>query len=155
VDPSNRLLYVGETDAFPSATQPGGLRAFTIAATTLTELSGSPYASQGTGPSAIQPTADGNYVYVANEAVSSSSTGNIFSFSVSSTALTAINTVAAGPTGQIGLAEDSTGGFLLAVDFAGNPDLEAYSMSAGTLTSVLTSTTGNDPVGAVAIAAAP
>jgi 6-phosphogluconolactonase (cycloisomerase 2 family) len=154
VDPSNRLLYVGETVAV-TGTQTGGLRAFTIASNGVTEISGSPYSSQGTGPSSILPSADGNYVYVANEAVSGSSTGNIASFSVSTTALTSIATVAAGPAGQIGLAEDSTGSFLLAVDFAGNPDLQAYTMSSGTLTSVLTASTGTDPVGAIAIAAAP
>ncbi len=156
VDPKNRLLYVGETTALPSATQTGGLRAFTIGATAITELSGSPYASTGAGPIAIQPTSDGSYVYVANRSVSGSTTGNIAGFSVSTTSLTSIgSSVAAGPTGQIGLAEDSTGSFLLAVDSAGNPDLQAYSMSSGTLTSALTGTTGNDPVGAIAIAAAP
>jgi len=156
VDPTNRLLYVGESDAL-SATQSGGLRVFTIASGGVTELTsaGSPYSIGGTGPSSILPTADGNYVYVANQSVSGSSTGNIAAFSVTSTALTSIGTVAAGPSGHIGLAEDSTGSYLLAVDFSGNPDLEAYTMSVGALTSVLTTATGTDPVGAVAIAAAP
>jgi 6-phosphogluconolactonase (cycloisomerase 2 family) len=159
VDPSNRLLYVGESDAIPSATnnQTGGLRVFTIANAGLTELTsaGSPYAIGGTGPSAILPTSDGKNVYVANRSVSGSSNGNIAGFSVSATSLTSIGTVAAGPSGQLGLAEDSTGSYLLAVDFAGNPDLEAYTISSGTLTSVLSVATGTDPVGAGAIAAAP
>jgi len=154
VDPSNRLLYVGETAALPTATQTGGLRAFTIASGGVTPL-GSPYPSQGTGPSSILPSADGKYVYVANQSVSGSASGNIASFSVATSGLTSISSVAAGTTGLIGLAEDSTGSFLLAVDFAGSPDLEAYTMSSGTLTSVLSSTTGTDPVGAIAIAAAP
>ena len=155
VDPTNRLLYVGESDAL-SGTQTGGLRAFTIASSRITELAGagSPYAIGGTGPSAILPSADGNYVFVANQAVSGSSTGNIASFSVSATALASIGSVAAGPTRPVGLAEDSTGSYLLAVDFAGNPDLDVYTMSSGTLTSSLTATTGTDPVGAIAIAAA-
>jgi DNA-binding beta-propeller fold protein YncE len=158
VDPTtNRLLYVGESNALPSATQTGGLRVFTIASTGLTELTsaGSPYAVGGVGPSSILPSLDGNYVYVANQSVSGSTTGNIASFSVTSTALTSIGTAAAGPSGKLGLAEDSTGSYLLAVDFAGSPDLQAYTMSAGTLTSVLSVTTGTDPVGATAIAAAP
>ena len=157
MDPSNRLLYVGESDALPSATQSGGLRVFTIGSTGITELTsaGSPYTSGGTGPSAIVPTSDGNYVYVANQAVSGSSSDNIASFSVSTTALTSITSSTAGPTGVLGLAVDSTGNYLLAVDFAGNPDIQAYSMSAGTLSSVLTGTTGSDPVEAVAIATAP
>jgi hypothetical protein len=50
---------------------------------------------------------------------------------------------------------DSTGNYLMAVDSAGSPDLDAYTMSSGTLTSALTGTTGTDPVQAVAIAAAP
>jgi hypothetical protein len=155
VDPSNRLLYVGEADALPSATQSGGLRVFTISASGIAELGGSPYTSGGTGPSAIAPTSDGNYVYVGNQAVSGSSSDNIASFSVSTTALTSISTVTAGPSGPLGLAVDSTGNYLMAVDSAGSPDLDAYTMSSGTLTSALTGTTGTDPVGAVAIAAAP
>ena len=154
VDPSNRLLYVGESAALPSASQTGGLRAFTIASGGVTPLA-SPYAIGGTGPSSILPSADGKYVYVANQSVSGSANGNIASFSVATSGLTSIGSVAAGTAGLIGLAEDSTASFLLAVDFAGSPDLEAYTMSSGTLTSVLTSTTWTDPVGAVAIAAAP
>ena len=154
VDPSNRLLYVGEADALPTATQSGGLRVFSIGST-IAELAGSPYTSGGTGPSAIAPTSDGNYVYVGNQAVSGSSSDNIASFSVSTTALTSISTVTAGPSGPLGLAVDSTGNYLMAVDSAGSPDLDAYTMSSGTLTSALTGTTGTDPVQAVAIAAAP
>ena len=56
------------------------------------------------------------------------------------------------------LAQDATGNYLLAVDSGGSPDLEAYtfdSTTAGKLDSAFTSTTGTDPVGAIAIAAAP
>ena len=155
VDPTNRFLYVGETDALPSQTQTGGLRVFSIAANGITEIGGSPYAAGGTGPSAILPTADGNYVFVANQSVSGSSNGNIAGFSVSSTGLTTSGTIAAGPSGHLGLAEDSTGSFVLAVDVAGNPDLQAYMLSSGTLSSTLNAATGTDPAGAIAIAAAP
>jgi 6-phosphogluconolactonase (cycloisomerase 2 family) len=155
VDPTNRLFYVGESDALPSNAQPGGLRVFTIASGGVAEIAGSPYSTGGAGPSAIQPTSNGNYVYVANQAVSGSSAGNIAGFSVTSTALSSLGTSAAGPTGVLGLALDSTGSYLLVVDFAGNPDLQAYTLSSGTLTSSLTVATGTDPVGAVAIAALP
>lgn len=155
VDPGNLLLYVGETDALPSDTQSGGVRVFTISSAGVTELSGSPYTTGGTGPTAILPTSDGSYVYVANRSVAGGSTGNISSYSVATTGLTFIATAAAGPTGLLSLAEDSTGGYLLATDSAGNPDLEAYTISAGTLTSVLSVATGTDPVGAIAVAAAP
>ncbi|MGA3333837.1 MAG: beta-propeller fold lactonase family protein [Terracidiphilus sp.] len=158
VDPTNRLLYVGETDVLPSATQTGGLRVFTIGTGGVTEFTtgnGYPYATSGAGPSAILPTSDGNYLFAANKSISGSSSANIAEFSVSSTSLTSIGAVAAGPQGKIGLAEDSMSHFVLAVDFAGNPDLDAYTMKSGALTSAITSTTGTDPVGAVAVAALP
>lgn len=156
VDPQNRLLYVGESDALPSASQTGGLRVFTLTATGYAEISGSPYNSQGTGPSSILPTADGNYVFVANQSVSGSSNDNIAGFSVSTSSLSTVgSTTSAGPTGRISLAEDSTDGFVLAVDFVGGPDLQAYTLSSGSLTSTFTGATGTDPVGAVGIAAAP
>jgi 6-phosphogluconolactonase (cycloisomerase 2 family) len=153
VDPQNRLLYVGETAAV-SGTQTGGLRVFTIATGGVTQL-GNAYPSDGTGPSSILPTANGNYVYVANQSVSGSANGNIEGFSVSATSLTTLGTIKAGPTGRLALAEDSTGSYLLTTDFAGDPDLQAYTMSSGTLTSLLTDATGSDPVGAIGIAAAP
>ena len=155
VDPTNRLMYVGETEALPSATQPGGLRALTIGSGGATEISGSPYVTGGAGPSFILPTANGSYVYVANRSVSGISAGNITGFSVSTTSLTSIGTVAAGPTGLLSMAEDSSGSYLLVVDGAGNPDLEAYTISSGTLTSPLTGAAGNNSGGAVAIAALP
>jgi len=154
VDPQNRLLYVGETAAL-SGTQTGGLRAFIITSSGVTPLAGSPYTSGGTGPSSILPTADGNYVYVANQTVAGSAKGNITGFSVSTTSLATIGTTPAGASGHLGLAEDSTGSYLLAVDFAGNPDLQAYTMSSGALTSAVTDPTGTDPVGAAGIAALP
>jgi len=157
VDPSNRLLYVGETEALPSATQSGGLRVFTIGSSGVTEFTGTsyPYSTGGAGPVAILPTSDGDYLFVANRSVSGSSSANIAEFSVTDIALTSIGTVAAGAEGQIGLAEDSLSHFVLAVDFASDPDFEAYTMSSGALTAAITSTTGTDPVGAIAIAALP
>lgn len=154
-DPAGKFLYVGEADALPSATQSGGLRVLTIGSGGVTEISGSPYAVGGTGPSSIVATSDGSYVYVASRSVSGSSNDAIASFSVSSSGLTSVKTTTAGPTGLLSLAEDSSGSYLLAVDFSGNPDLDAYTMNAGSLTSTLTSTTGTDPVNAVAIAALP
>ncbi len=156
VDPSNRLLYVGETAA-ASGTQTGGLRAFTFTSSGTSEITGSPYPSQGVGPSSILPSADGNYVYVANGSVLNSSTDNIASFSVSTGSLTYIATATAGPTGKMGLAEDSTGGYLMAVDYAGSPDLQIFTMSSGTLTSVASVATTNQTTaaGPIAIAALP
>jgi 6-phosphogluconolactonase len=157
VDPTNRLLYVGESEVLPSATQTGGLRVFTIGTGGVAEFGGTgyPYSSGGTGPVAILPSSDGSYVFAANRSVSGNSSANIAEFSVSSTSLTSIGTAAAGTSGQLGLAEDSMSNFVLAIDPSGGPDLEAYTISAGALTSALQKSTGTDPVNAVAIAALP
>jgi hypothetical protein len=156
VDPQNRMFYVGETAAV-SGTNSGGMRAFNY--NTLAEVPGSPYATAGLAPYAIEPEAKGNYVYVANRTVSGSSAGNIAGFSFTSTgtvySLTALaNTVATG-IAPVSLAEDSLDTYLLVVDSGGSPDFEAYTMSAGALTSSATASTGTDPVQAGAIAAAP
>ncbi len=162
VDPANRLVYIGETAAITATkTQPqtGGLRAFTIGATSLTEIAKTAYQTGGTGPASILPTA--NYVYVANRAVSGSSTGNISGFAITSTAgvysLTSVSTVAAG-IGTMSLAEDSTSTYVLAVNSLGSPDLSTYtfdSTTGGKLDAGKTSSTGTDPVVAVAVAAVP
>jgi hypothetical protein len=163
VDPTNRLFYIGETLA-STAGDSGGLRAFnysSLGSSSLTQASGSPMASGGLAPSSILPISGGDYVYVGN-GQGTTSAGNIAGFSVTSTGTSTApaytiatgSTIAAG-TQPSGLAEDSEGNFVLAVASGGNPDLEAYTMSSGTLTSALTSTTGTDPVQAVAVAAAP
>jgi 6-phosphogluconolactonase (cycloisomerase 2 family) len=160
VDPSDRLLYVGETLA-SAAPQTGGLRVFTIgAASTLTEVTGSPYPTVGTGPSAILPTA--NYVYVANRAVSGSNNGNITGYPIATVGTTyslgaLINTVSAGQL-TMGLAIDSSQTYLLAVNAGGTPDLSAFTFDAttgGKLVAGPAAATGTDPVRAVAIAAVP
>ncbi|HEX4758805.1 MAG TPA: beta-propeller fold lactonase family protein [Terracidiphilus sp.] len=161
VDPKNRLLYVGETAAI-SGSNSGGLRV--IDYNTLVEVTGSPYATGGLAPYAIAPTRSGsnsgNFVYVANRTVSGSTSGNIVGFSVNSsgTGLTALNSsVSAGIT-PLGLTQDSSGNYMLVVNSGGSPDLQAFTFdatTAGKLDSALTSATGNDPVQASSIAAAP
>lgn len=163
VDPSNRLLYIGETAA-TSGSNSGGLRAFNYK--TLAEVSGSPYPSGGLAPSAILPlphgTSPGAYVYVANSTVSGSSNGNIAGFSFTATGtvytLTALSATATAGTTPTGLAEDSTGTYLLAINSGGSPDLDAYtfdSTTAGKLDLAFSEATGTDPVQAIAIAAMP
>lgn len=159
VDPSNRLLYVGETAAFTSGTQTGGLRVFTIGATKITEVTGSPYQTAGTGPSAILPLA--NFVYVANKSVGGSTTGNITGYPINSSGGayslgTLINTIAAG-TSPVGLTEDNTGTYVLAVN-SGGPDLSVYTFdttTTGKLDAGTTVATGTDPAVASAIVAVP
>ena len=164
VDPSTRFFYIGETLANSSANS-GGLRVFnygSLNSGNLTQVSGSPIASGGLAPNAILPIASGDYVYVANGA-GNTAVGNVawFPLAASGTTYTVASgsTIAAGIQ-PIGLAEDNQDNFVMAVatggsTTSGNPDLEAYTMSSGALTAALTAATGTDPVGAVAIAAAP
>jgi hypothetical protein len=72
--------------------------------------------------------------------------------------LTALSSTASTGTSPAGLAEDSTGSVVLLVNSSGGPDLDVYSFDAttpGKLDPALTAATGTDPVGALAIAAAP
>jgi hypothetical protein len=168
VDPSDRAFYIGEIAVSSGTSNTGGLRVFdysSISSGTLTELSGSPYASGGLAPYSIVPTpyssSAGAYVYVANRTVSGSSTGNISGFAlnlsgITPSSLTPLSTTASTGTTPVSLVQDSTGNYLLVVDSGGSPDLEGYTFgTSGALTSVLTSVTGTDPVGAVAVVAAP
>ncbi|HZP05526.1 MAG TPA: beta-propeller fold lactonase family protein [Terracidiphilus sp.] len=162
VDPASspRLFYIGETLA--SGGNTGGLRVFNYSSLggTLTQVSGSPFASGGLAPNAILPVATGSYVYVAN-GQGTSSAGNIAGFSIASSngsyTVTTGNTASAGIQ-PFGLAEDSDANFVLAVSEGGSPDLDAYifdTTTAGKLDSSITSTTGTDPTQAIAVAAAP
>jgi 6-phosphogluconolactonase len=163
VDPTNRLLYIGETAAV-SGSNTGGLRA--IDYNTLVELADSPFATGGLAPVAILPlpygTNKGDYVYVANRSTSSGSTGLIQGFVVSASgstySLAAMSNAATAGTAPVGMVQESTGNYLLVINSGGNPDLQAFSFdstSAGKLVSALTSATGIDPVQASGIAAAP
>jgi 6-phosphogluconolactonase (cycloisomerase 2 family) len=164
VDPGNRLFYIGETLGTSSSANTGVLRAFSYASlsSTLTEATGSPYASGGLTPVSILPIASGGYVYVANSTVSNSTTGSITGFAVpvngSAYSLTQLNSSASTGVSPACLAEDSTGLVVLLVNSGGSPDLNVYTFDAntpGNLDSVLTFATGTDPVAALAIAAAP
>jgi 6-phosphogluconolactonase (cycloisomerase 2 family) len=162
VDPSSRLFYIGETVA-TSGSETGGVRAFTFAyLPSVAELSGSPYTSKGLAPYSILPLSTGDYIYVANRQTSSSSSGVIagFSFTSSSSAysLTALSSTVTAGTHPVGLAEDSSKQFVLAVSVDGSPDLEAYffdTTTSGQLDATITSTTGTDPVQASAVVALP
>jgi hypothetical protein len=113
-------------------------------------------------PNAILPVASGQYVYVA-DGTGLTANGNVSWFPISAAGTT--YSIASG--GNIvsgiqpnGLAEDIDHNFVLAVSTggsttSGNPDLEAYTLGTGTLTSAITSNTGTDPVGAFAVAALP
>jgi hypothetical protein len=167
VDPGStttapRLFYIGETEASSSS---GGLRAFdysSLSSGTVTEIAGSPYSSGGLAPTAILPDLSGTYVYVAS-GQGTTAVGVLQGFNIASStsnsittySLSAISTVSTGVQPQ-SLAEDSLSNFVLAVSSGGNYDLDAYifdTTTAGKLDSSITSTTGTDPTGAVAVAA--
>lgn len=163
VDPTNRLLYVGETAALPSGNT-GGIRVFDY--NSLVEISGSPFGSGGLSPIDILPlpygTNKGNYVYVANRNVSGSTVGSIQGFTVSvsgtSPSFTAMSGSVAGGTNPVGMVQESQANYLLLVNSGGNPDLQAFafdSSTPGKLNLAFSSATGTDPVVVSAIAAAP
>jgi 6-phosphogluconolactonase (cycloisomerase 2 family) len=149
------LLYIGETVA-TSGTNTGGLRAFSYGS--FQEISGSPFDVNGLAPIWILPYSTGSYVYVLNRQANGSTNGVITELSVtqsnSTVSLTALgNTFTAGVFSQA-LVEESTGVFLLAVNFGGNPDLTCYTFDSskpGYLSTTFKVATGNDPVAATAI----
>lgn len=123
----------------------GGLRAFTIGtAGALTELTGSPRSSGGTGPYAILPKSTGDYVYVANW--KGTSAGNITGFEIGESdsvfTLTKLSTSVATGIQPMSLAEDSSENFVLAVSKSGSPYFDAYffdTSTAGELDTTITS----------------
>jgi len=155
VDPTNRLFYIGETLANSGGTS-GGLRAFVYSSLggTLTQATGSPIASGGLAPNFILPISSGDYVYVAN-GQGTSSAGNVAEFTVSgsSTYTIAAGSTSATGTQPYGLAEDSTGNFVLAISSLGSPYFNAYTFdttTAGKLDSQITANTGSAPIAIVA-----
>ena len=147
VDPASKYLFVTETGE-------NGVRVLTIAtAGALKENSGSPY-STGLGPSSVLVDSTGSYVYVANKTAN-----NISAFLLSTTGgLTAISgsPFTTGTT-PVALAEDVGDTHIAVVCSGGSPDMQVFTISTttpGALTAFATATTGTDPTGAVAIAAA-
>jgi len=155
IDPQSRLLYIGETAAFPNSdSNSGALRVFTIGTNSLTELSyASPYAPLGTGPHAILPASTGNYVYAASW--QSGAAGVITGYSVTTSALTALSSPVNTGTEPFGLAEDSTDSYVLAVSNQGSPYFNAYTFDATTAGQLDSSVTGSTISSPIAIVAAP
>jgi hypothetical protein len=164
VDPSStlRLFYIGETLADPAGNS-GGLRAFTYASLSTSPVSlvpatGSPIATGGLAPNFILPVSTPSFVYVAN-GTGAGTAGNVAGFEVTASGSTyTISTgssVAAGVQ-PLGLAEDSTNDFVMAVDSLGSPYFDAYTFDAtttGQLDSTVTSTTAASFTAIVAVPA--
>ena len=164
VDPENRLLYIGEVAALSGTTNTGGLRVINYS--TLVEVSGSPFATGGLAPSFILPLAYGTYkdeyVYVANRTVSVPTTGSIAGYSVTTSgttySLSSLSSSATAGVTPVGMAQDSTGNYLLVVNSGGSQDLQAYTFDAttgGKLDLDLSTNTEQIPVDASAVAAIP
>ena len=159
VDPgqSPRLFYAGETLGNSAGTS-GGLYVYNYSslgsAGGLTQATGSPIASGGLAPNFILPVASGTEVYVADGG------GNIYGFAVASTGTSTApaytistgSTVAAG-TQPIGMAQDSTGSFLLELNSGGAPYLDTYTFdttTTGKLDVQIVANTGASPIAIVA-----
>jgi hypothetical protein len=155
IDPQSRLLYIGETAAFPNSnSNSGALRVFTIGTNSLNELPyAAPYAPLGTGPHAILPASTGNYVYVASW--QSGASGVITGYSVTTSALTALGSMVDTGTEPSGLAEDSTDSYVLAISNGGSPIFNAYTFDSTTAGQLDTSMTGSTISSPIAIAALP
>jgi len=162
MDPQNRLMYIGETSAFPtSSSSSGGLRAFTIAATsstlTLTELAASPYVSGGTGPHAIAPISAGDYVYVGSW--QGTSAGLVTPFQVTTSgstfSLTAETSTTATGDEPFAIAEDSLSHFMLAVNYLGSPTFDAYIFDTTTAYKLDLTNSDSTASSPIAILAAP
>jgi 6-phosphogluconolactonase (cycloisomerase 2 family) len=158
VDPSERVLYIGETAAV-SGSNSGGIRVINLS--TLVEQSGSPYASGGLAPYWILPESGGSYVYAVNRQTSSGSTGVLKGFTLSESSsvytLTAMSSTFTAGKHPVAAVEDNSDQFVFVVNYDGSYDLMGYvfdSSTAGALDEVVASSTGTDPVYANAIAAA-
>jgi len=153
--PQTSFLYIGETGDFSTSGNSGGLRIIPITSDVLGNepTSVSPYQSGGTGPYAILAAANG-YVYVANWVNSGSGSITAFLLNTSGPTLTVQSNPAATGAEPRGLVADSTGSYLLAVNYGGSPEFNAYTFDAtttGLLDSLLTGSTGTSPIAIVAV----
>jgi hypothetical protein len=163
VDPgaTPRLFYVGETLANAAGTS-GGLRAFNYSSlgSTLSQATGSPVGSGGLAPNFILPASSGSYVYVANGA-GATAAGNVTGFTITSSGTTTITYSIAATTSTaagvqpLGLAEDSTSTFVMAVGSLGSPYFDAYTFDATTLGQLDSQLSSATAAGSIAIVAAP
>jgi 6-phosphogluconolactonase len=128
----------------------GGLAEYTIGTNgALTSVTGSPFAA-GAQPLSVALDPSNTYAYVANgtdATISGYTVGNGIGVPLAGSPYASGASVRA-------LTRDQSGKYLLAVAFAGAPDLTMYSISAtvaGGLTQTSTSATGTDPAGAWAV----
>lgn len=121
VNPTSSAIFVGETNV--------GVRVFTVAGNTFTEISGSPFAAGGQ-PRSITLDGTGDYLYVAN-ATDNTISGYTVLSSGTLTPLTGspFSSVGAQP---FAITLDQSKKFLLSANLAGNPDVQLFSFDSTT-----------------------
>jgi 6-phosphogluconolactonase len=146
IDGTTKHLYIARSGVS------GGLAAYTIGTGgALTSVAGSPFKA-GAQPMSVVLDSTGTYAYVAN-----GTDATISGYSLASGVATALTgSPYASGSNVRSLAIDKSGKYLLAAALGGSPDLTMYSFDAtvvGKLNVVVTTATGVDPAGAIAVAA--
>jgi 6-phosphogluconolactonase len=101
----------------------------------LLPLSGSPFASNGTTPTALIVDPNGQFLYVAN---SGSNTVSVYSINATTGGLSAVGQPVATGTGPGAVVVDPTDHFLYVANLASN-NISAFELGSGTLTPVANS----------------
>ena len=125
--------------AYVANRQSNSISGFAIDPSTgiLTPLSGSPFASNGTTPTALTVDPDGQFLYVAN-----SDSNSVSAYAIGATgALTAVGFPTAAGAGPGAVAVDPTNHFLYVANLTDNT-VSAFAISAGTLTPIVDSPFG-------------
>lgn len=121
--------------AYVANRQSNSISGFAIGSTgALTPLSGSPFASNGTTPTALTVDPNGHFLYVAN-----SGSNSVSVYSIGATgALSAVGFPVATGTGPGAVTVDPTNHFLYVANLTSN-SVSAFTISAGTLTPIVDS----------------
>jgi len=137
IDPAGKFLFVANQGTFHDP-KSGTISVFTIQGTTLTQVTGSPFATEmpgeltGSGPVSVAVSATGNYVYAANQF---DDTVAAFSVNTSSGVLKALG---ASPynvgTSPSGLGISPNGGFLYVAN-TGSDNVSAFAICDAIVTS--------------------
>jgi 6-phosphogluconolactonase len=123
---TGRLAYVANR-------QSNTISAFAIASSgALVPIGGSPFAANGTTPTALAVDPDGQFLYVAN---SGSNTVGVFSINAADGTLTSLGLGTATGTGPGAIVIDPTDHFLYVANLTSN-DVSAYVIDNGALTPV-------------------
>lgn len=146
-DNNSAYLFVGEAGS--------GIRVLTIGTGgALKEVTGSPFTSP-LGPQSIVVDPSNTYVYVANR------TANVitgYTLGTGGTLTQLSSSPFATGSAPTAISLDSTGKYLLVINAGGSPDLQVFSFDAtigGKLDSVVSTATGTDPAGAIALSVVP